>query len=97
MNILAPTILIFAFLYGLVFSKRISNTTLKILLLLFICIALSFELLKRIKPNTTNFYNKCFINENKNKLGPGNCYYDADCKGDRTCSHQGKCFGKSNC
>lgn len=97
MNILGISILVFLSIYLLVFNKRITYTTLRIILLFFICISLAISLLVRFKPNKSIFYEKCFIDENKNRLGPGKCYFDSDCRGNRKCSNKGNCVGKSNC
>ena len=97
MNILVPSIILFFTLYILIFNKKISYSTMRIIILIIISLSLIYTIISRFKPDKTNYFRKCFINEKKNKLGPGKCFFDSDCRGARFCSSEGKCVGNSKC
>ena len=87
-------------MYILRIKPIISRPTMYISIISFILIIiLSFTIPKIsfIYKYNSKFRSNCKIDESKNRLGPGKCYFKKECKGDRYCSSNGICIGKSNC
>lgn len=101
MNILIYFIIIFIILNILRIKQLITLPEKYMILLSLFCLILIITLFTRLYPDyiykNKRFTDQCFIDEEKNRLGPSKCYFDADCKGERRCSSQGKCIGKSMC
>lgn len=98
MNILL-IVIFFLIISHILYAKKNPKKT--YILLVFI-ILVTIPLLYAIYLSETRSYyyrkpNKCFINENLNKLGRSRCFFNSDCRGRRTCSSLGYCKGESGC